>query len=175
MKWCRFQTADGPSYGIIEGDNVIEVTGDPIRGEYERTSNVQPLSDVKLLVPVIPPTFYAAGINFREHVEEIAAKRGEEPQFPPAADVGYRANNALVAEGEAIVVPSDANELLQYEGELVLVIGKQCKNVSEEEALDYVFGYTIGNDVSERVWQRGDRTMWRGKNTDTFKPMGPGS
>ena len=61
----------------------------------------------------------------------------------------------------------------QYEGELVVVIGKRCKRVSEAEALDYVFGYTIGNDVSERAWQRGDRTLWRGKNTDTFKPMGP--
>jgi 2-keto-4-pentenoate hydratase/2-oxohepta-3-ene-1,7-dioic acid hydratase in catechol pathway len=78
-----------------------------------------------------------------------------------------------VAHGEPIVVPKDATELVQYEGELVVVIGKKCKRVSEEEALDYVFGYTIGNDVSERTWQRGDRTLWRGKNTDTFKPMGP--
>jgi 2-keto-4-pentenoate hydratase/2-oxohepta-3-ene-1,7-dioic acid hydratase in catechol pathway len=52
-------------------------------------------------------------------------------------------------------------------------MGKECKNVSEADALDYVLGYTIGNDVSERTWQRGDRTMWRAKNTDTFKPMGP--
>jgi 2-keto-4-pentenoate hydratase/2-oxohepta-3-ene-1,7-dioic acid hydratase in catechol pathway len=172
MKWCRFQSGDKATYGIIEGDNVIEVSGTPF-DSYERTANVQPLSAVKLLVPVVPPTFYAAGINFREHVTEMAAKRGEEPQFPDAADVGYRANNALVADGEAIVVPSDAHELLQYEGELVVVIGKQCKKVSEEEALDYVLGYTIGNDVSERTWQRNDRTMWRAKNTDTFKPMGP--
>ena len=70
-------------------------------------------------------------------------------------------------------MPSDATEVLQYEGELVAVIGKKCKHVTEEEALDYVFGYTIGNDVSERTWQHGDRTLWRGKNTDTFKPMGP--
>jgi 2-keto-4-pentenoate hydratase/2-oxohepta-3-ene-1,7-dioic acid hydratase in catechol pathway len=63
---------------------------------------------------------------------------------------------------------------VQYEGELVVVFGKTCKRVSEAEALDYyVLGYTIGNDVSERTWQRGDRTLWRGKNTDTFKPMGP--
>ena len=93
MKWCRFQTADGPAYGIIEGDNVIQVSGDPIRGEYEKTDKVQPLSGVKLLVPVIPPTFYAAGINFREHVEEMAAKRGEEPNFPPAADVGRQTDS----------------------------------------------------------------------------------
>ena len=70
-------------------------------------------------------------------------------------------------------MPKDATEELQYEGELVVVIGKECKNVSEAEALDYVLGYTIGNDVSERTWQRNDRTMWRAKNTDTFKPMGP--
>jgi len=95
------------------------------------------------------------------------------PAVPPAADVGYRANNALVATDEPIVVPKDAGEQVQYEGELVAVIGKRCKRVAESEALDYVFGYTLGNDVSERAWQRGDRTFWRGKNTDTFKPMGP--
>jgi len=172
MKWCRFQNGDHASYGIIEGDNVIEVSGSPF-DTYTRTSNSKPLSAVKLLVPVIPPTFYAAGINFREHVTEMALKRGEEPQFPPAADVGYRANNALAAHDDPIVVPRDATEVFQYEGELVAVIGKKCKKVSEADALDYVLGYTIGNDVSERTWQRGDRTLWRAKNTDTFKPMGP--
>ena len=172
MRWCRFQNGDQASYGIIEGDNVTEVSGSPF-GEHAKTGNTQPLSSVKLLVPVIPATFYAAGINYRAHVTEMAQARGEEPQFPPAADVGYRANNALTAHGEPIIVPKDATEVFQYEGELVVVIGKQCKGVSEEESLDYVFGYTIGNDVSERTWQRGDRTMWRAKNTDTFKPMGP--
>jgi len=126
-----------------------------------------------LLVPVIPPTFYAAGLNYREHVNTVARERGEKPKFPPQADIGYRANNALIAHGEPIVIPRDASELVQYEGELVAVIGKTCRRVSEDEALDYVFGYTIGNDVSERSWQRSDRTLWRAKNTDTFKPMGP--
>ena len=172
MQWCRFQHGNNASYGIIEGSIVYEVTGDPFH-DYHRTSTTHPLSGVKLLVPVIPPTFYAAGVNFREHVTAMAKKRGEEPKFPPYADVGYRANNALVAQDEAIVIPKDATDLVQYEGELVVVIGKTCHRVSEERALDYVFGYTIGNDVSERTWQRNDRTLWRGKNTDTFKPMGP--
>jgi 2-keto-4-pentenoate hydratase/2-oxohepta-3-ene-1,7-dioic acid hydratase in catechol pathway len=79
----------------------------------------------------------------------------------------------LIAHEQPIIVPKDATEDLQYEGELVAIIGKKCKNVSEKEALDYVLGFTIGNDVSERTWQRNDRTMWRAKNTDTFKPMGP--
>jgi 2-keto-4-pentenoate hydratase/2-oxohepta-3-ene-1,7-dioic acid hydratase in catechol pathway len=172
MRWCRFQSGDTVSYGIVEEDTVVGVAGSPFEG-YTRTSNSHRLAEVKLLVPVIPPTFYAAGVNYREHVTKMAALRGVEPQFPPAADVGYRANNALIAQNEAIVIPKDATELVQYEGELVAVIGRQCKHVSEAEALDYVLGFTIGNDVSERTWQNGDRTFWRGKNADTFKPMGP--
>lgn len=172
MKWCRF-TADGVTgYGIVEGDKVYGVSGSPF-GEYARTGAAYGLGEVRLEVPVIPPTFYAAGINYPEHVTWAAQMRGEEPNLPKKADVGYRANNALAPHGHDIVVPADATEELQYEGELVAVIGKTCRNVSEAEALDYVLGYTIGNDVSERYWQRNDRTMWRAKNTDTFKPMGP--
>jgi 2-keto-4-pentenoate hydratase/2-oxohepta-3-ene-1,7-dioic acid hydratase in catechol pathway len=172
VKWCRFQSGRKVAYGIIEETTVTEVTGTPFEA-YARTSTTFPLSQVKLLVPVIPPTFYAAGVNYREHVTEMAHRRGVKPEFPPNADVGYRANNALIATDEPIVIPRDATDQVQYEGELVAVIGKRCKRVSEAEALDCVFGYTIGNDVSERTWQRGDRTFWRGKNTDTFKPMGP--
>ena len=172
MKWCRFQSGDKPAFGIIEGDSVVEVTGSPF-DDYSRTSNTHTLASVKLLVPVIPPTFYAAGINYPEHVSWAAQLRNQEPNLPKKADVGYRAVNALIAHEEPILVPKDATEEVQYEGELVAVIGKKCHGVSEAEALDYVLGYTIGNDVSERTWQRGDRTLWRAKNTDTFKPMGP--
>lgn len=172
VKWCRFQASAGPRYGLVEGDTVTGVTGTPFTSA-EPDGEPIPLSEARLLVPVIPPTFYAAGINFREHVTEMAARRGEKPVFPPAADIGYRAVNALIADGETIVIPEDASELVQYEGELVAVIGRECKHVTPEAALGYVLGYTIGNDVSERTWQREDRTLWRAKNTDTFKPMGP--
>ena len=172
MKWCRFQSGSDVGVGIIEGDNVIAVDGTPF-DSYTKTSKSYPLGSVKLLVPVIPPTFYAAGINYPEHVTWAAKMRGEEPNLPKKADVGYRAINAWIPHDDPIIVPKDATEQVQYEGELVVVIGKKCKNVSQSEALDYVLGYTIGNDVSERTWQRGDRTMWRAKNTDTFKPMGP--
>ncbi len=172
MRWCRFQDGERARYGVIEGDTVIGVDGEPW-GAYTRTGSAHPLASTKLLVPVIPPTFYAAGLNYREHVTEVAKTQGIEPAFPPHADVGYRANNALIADGEEIVIPRDATELVQYEGELVAVFERQCRRVSEAEALDHVFGYTIGNDVSERTWQRDDRTFFRSKNTDTFKPMGP--
>src|SRR3989442_4615751 len=172
MKWCRFQSGKTVSYGLIDGTTLTEVTGSPFES-YSKTSNPSILSRFKLLVPGIPPTFYAAGVNYREHVTEMAHRRGVKPEFPPNADVGYRANNALVATDEPIVIPRDATDQVQYEGELVAVIGKRCKRVSEAEALDYVFGYTIGNDVSERTWQRGDRTFWRGQNTGTLKTIGP--
>jgi 2-keto-4-pentenoate hydratase/2-oxohepta-3-ene-1,7-dioic acid hydratase in catechol pathway len=173
MKWCRFQAGRTISYGVIDDNNTVtEVTGSPF-DTHAPTGTTHMLSQVKMLVPVIPPTFYAAGVNYRLHVTEMAERRGVKPEFPPQADVGYRAHNALIPTDEPIVIPRDATDQVQYEGELVVVIGKRAKHLSEAEALDCVFGYTIGNDVSERTWQRGDRTFWRGKNTDTFKPMGP--
>jgi 2-keto-4-pentenoate hydratase/2-oxohepta-3-ene-1,7-dioic acid hydratase in catechol pathway len=95
------------------------------------------------------------------------------PNVPDRPEIGYRAQNALIAHDEDVVIPRDATEQVHYEGELVVVIGKTAKHLSEDNALSCVLGYTIGNDVSERTWQREDRTFWRSKNTDTFKPMGP--
>jgi 2-keto-4-pentenoate hydratase/2-oxohepta-3-ene-1,7-dioic acid hydratase in catechol pathway len=172
MRWIRYEKNGQPSYGILEGDTVTEVRGDPFAG-YEKTTTRQPMASVKLLTPVEPRTFYCAGLNYAEHVIEAARKRGQEPNLPKAADIGYRANNALIAHGEAIVIPPDATERVQYEGELVAVIGRKARGLSEAEALGCVLGWTIGNDVSERTWQAGDRTLWRAKNADTFKPMGP--
>ena len=122
--------------------------------------------------PVIPGNFYAAGLNYRAHIE-WANSRGGNYKVPEQADIGYRSNNALIGSGHDIVIPADSKGPVEYEGELVAVIGCRAKNVSERAALDYVAGYTLGNDVSERAWQKSDRTLWRAKNTDTFKPMGP--
>ena len=172
MKWYRFQAGDLISYGVVEDYHVAQVSGSPF-GEHRASGARYPLSDVKLLVPVIPPTFYACGINYPEHVRWAAEKLGTQPNIPRKPDVGYRAVNALIANGENIVKPRDSSDEFQYEGELVAVIGKKAKRVSKDEVLDCVLGYTIGNDVSERSWQREDRTFWRAKNADTFKPMGP--
>jgi 2-keto-4-pentenoate hydratase/2-oxohepta-3-ene-1,7-dioic acid hydratase in catechol pathway len=160
------------SYGRIDGDSVVAVDGAPW-GAAKETGARHALSSVKLLIPTIPSTFFCVGINYRDHIIQAAKRRGVEPQFPQRPDIGYRANNALCAHEDAIVKPRDSGEVFQYEGELVAVIGKQGRKIPQEKALDYVFGWTIGNDVSERTWQRNDRTMWRAKNADTFKPMGP--
>jgi 2-keto-4-pentenoate hydratase/2-oxohepta-3-ene-1,7-dioic acid hydratase in catechol pathway len=171
MRWIRYSHQGRTSYGILEGDRIAEVLGDPFGG-YERTKVVRELASVKIEVPVIPPTFYCVGLYYAEHIREVAAKQGIKANLPEQPDVGYRANNALIAHGEPVIIPRDATKM-QYEGELVVVIGKKAKNLSEAEALSCVLGYTVGNDVSERVWQKSDRTLWRAKNTDTFKPMGP--
>jgi 2-keto-4-pentenoate hydratase/2-oxohepta-3-ene-1,7-dioic acid hydratase in catechol pathway len=170
--WCRFGRDDWTGFGLVEEDRVTAIDGTPW-GEYRTTARTFPLAQVKLLVPVVPSTFYCVGINYADHIRKMAAMRKTEPVFPKKPDIGYRANNALIAHEEAIVKPADSGEAFQYEAELVAVFGRRARKVSRETALDYVFGWTIGNDVSERSWQKEDRTLWRAKNTDTFKPMGP--
>jgi 2-keto-4-pentenoate hydratase/2-oxohepta-3-ene-1,7-dioic acid hydratase in catechol pathway len=172
MRWLRYSHQGQTAYGILEGETIEEVEGDPFSG-YEPAGTTLRLADVKIELPVIPPTFYCVGLNYPEHIRKVAAKHGIAPDLPEKPDVGYRANNALIAHGEAVVIPRHATEKVQYEGELVVVIGRRAKHLSKTDALSCVLGYTIGNDVSERTWQKSDRTLWRAKNTDTFKPMGP--
>ncbi len=117
--------------------------------------------------------FYAAGLNYRAHIEWANKHHGTSFKVPAQADIGYRSPNAIIASGEDIVIPKDSPGPVEFEGELVAVIRNQIRNVGEEEALQHVWGYTLGNDVSERTWQKSDRTLWRAKNSDTFKPMGP--
>jgi 2-keto-4-pentenoate hydratase/2-oxohepta-3-ene-1,7-dioic acid hydratase in catechol pathway len=173
MLWCRFEKDGRAVYGLVEGETVTAVDGNPF-SQHRTTDTRLPLADVKLLVPVIPPTFYAIGSNYRNHVIERSKVKGfKEPKFYDRPRVGYRANSALIASGEDIVKPADSGPRFEYEGELVAVIGRRCRNVTPEEADACIFGWTIGNDITERDWQKNDPTNLRGKNSDTFKPMGP--
>jgi 2-keto-4-pentenoate hydratase/2-oxohepta-3-ene-1,7-dioic acid hydratase in catechol pathway len=172
MKWCRFQLGGSASYGLVEDDQVLEVEGNPFTG-HKTTPRRHKLSEVKLLVPVIPGTFYAIGSNYHNHIVERAKVKGTAPKFYDRPRVGYRANSALIASGDDIVKPKDAGPRFEYEGELVAVLGKTVRKASPEACAEAIFGWTIGNDVTERDWQRDDPTNLRGKNADTFKPMGP--
>src|SRR5256884_1403194 len=173
MKWCRFQVGGTISYGIVEDEaHVTAVSASPFE-TYTVTATIYPLSEVKLLVPVIPPTFYAGGLNYPEHVKWWAQYSGLKLRDLTEPGIGYRTNNALIAHEEHIVKPKDASDEFQVEGELVAVIGKKARHLSPENALSCVLGYTIGNDVSQRTWQLQDGSLWRAKNSDTLKPMGP--
>jgi 2-keto-4-pentenoate hydratase/2-oxohepta-3-ene-1,7-dioic acid hydratase in catechol pathway len=172
MRFAKFTTGGKTSWGIVEGDRIVEIAGEPF-GEWQRTPQRHALADVKIELPLVPRTFYCAGLNYVKHLKEAASLRGEVPNVPDRAEIGYRAQNALIAHDEDVVIPKNATGKIHYEGELVVVIGRKAKHLSEADAMGCVFGYTIGNDVSERTWQRADRGLWRAKNTDTFKPMGP--
>ena len=160
MKWARVEHEGRAHYAIVEDEQVRLVRGDPFNG-HEPDGRSLPLAGLRWLAPVIPPNFYAVGLNYTEHVRMEAELRGKEPVFPSAPDVGYRSANALIGHDEAIVIPADATDRVEYEGEIVGVVGREAKNLSEAEALDCLLGYTIGNDVSERTWQKSDRTLWR--------------
>ena len=162
MKWARIEVDGSPVRVSIEED--LLVAGDGRSFSVERA---------RFLPPVVPGNFYAAGLNFRAHIEWANRHHGTSYKAPTQADIGYRSSNALVGSGADIVIPADSPGPVEYEGELVAVIGRAARNVGEAQALDCVAGYTLGNDVSERTWQRSDRTLWRAKNADTFKPMGP--
>jgi 2-keto-4-pentenoate hydratase/2-oxohepta-3-ene-1,7-dioic acid hydratase in catechol pathway len=162
MKRARIQLNGVPEEVVLEGENLVARDG---RRVAVRTAT--------FLAPVVPGNFYAAGLNYRAHIEWANTYHGGNYKVPTQADIGYRSNNALVGSGADIVIPRDSTGPVEFEGELVAVIGKPARNLTEEKALSCVAGYTLGNDVSERAWQRSDRTLWRAKNADTFKPMGP--
>jgi 2-keto-4-pentenoate hydratase/2-oxohepta-3-ene-1,7-dioic acid hydratase in catechol pathway len=122
------------------------------------------LADVRLLAPVEPSKVIAVGLNYRSHL-------GERP-VPPYPGLFAKLPTSIVGPGDGIVMPPDATDL-HYEGEMVIVIGKRAHGVPEAAALDYVFGVTAGNDVSERAWQRNDLQWFRAKASDTFGPIGP--
>ena len=172
MIWCRFEVNQTASYGIIDGETVTRVDGSPF-GQHTVTSTTHPLSQVKLLAPVIPGMLYAAGPNYRGNVDGMAARRGSPPSYPDRPSPNYRSVHAIIGTEENIVVPKECSGAVQPEGQLAVVMGRKARNVSVDEAIDCVFGYTIGNDISQRTWQQADRTMFRGKNCDTWKPMGP--
>jgi 2-keto-4-pentenoate hydratase/2-oxohepta-3-ene-1,7-dioic acid hydratase in catechol pathway len=169
MIWCRFEDAGSPVYGLVEEAVVTAVTGNPF-GKYEESNRRLPLAELRLLPPTVPNTFFCAGMNYRAHAQR-AARDGHRVSERP--EVGYRANSALTGHQSPIVRPADCDEPLVAEGELVAVIGRPLRHASRDEARAGIFGWTIGNDVSVRGWQRADRTFWRSKNSDTFKPMGP--
>ena len=173
MRWCAIRHDGRRVHGIVEDDLVVLVDGDPFHGHRE-TGERLPLAEVEFLPPVIPPTFYAVGYNYAGHNAGVQARTGKPaPPSPERPEVNYRAQSALIGHGGAIVKPADCAGPFEAEAELVAVIGRDVRRCSRDEAIASVFGWSIGNDVSARGWQRSDRTFWRAKNSDTFKPMGP--
>jgi 2-keto-4-pentenoate hydratase/2-oxohepta-3-ene-1,7-dioic acid hydratase in catechol pathway len=169
MKIIRYQTKQNAiHHASLQSDgSAREVNGD-IFGQFEVTGKI--VKPQKLLAPLAPVNLLCIGLNYRRHAEE-----GKSP-IPEHPVVFMKATTAVQNPGDPIVLPRHlrSNEV-DYECELAVVIGKRCKNVSRENALDYVLGYTCANDVSARDWQiKWGGSQWcRGKTFDTFAPLGP--
>jgi 2-keto-4-pentenoate hydratase/2-oxohepta-3-ene-1,7-dioic acid hydratase in catechol pathway len=151
---CYAQAKDGRFF-LIDGDcfNIKWVSEKPYHGE------------VKILAPVEPSKIIALGANYRKHAQELKLTVNADPTIflkPPTA---------VIADGEDIIIP-EGSTTIDYEAELAIVIGKDCKKVKKEDAYSVILGYTCANDVSERVYQKLDGQWARAKGFDTFCPLG---
>ncbi len=170
MRYLRITTEEMPegTYGILKGETIYLLDGSPLAGG-KKTGRTISLNQVKsFLPPVQPPNIIAVGLNYSDH-----ARESNKP-LPPAPIIFLKATTSLTGHLCPIVLPREAPSCVDYEAELVVVIGKPVRNVPEEKALEYVFGYTCGNDVSARDCQLKIDQQWaRGKSFDTFAPVGP--
>jgi 2-keto-4-pentenoate hydratase/2-oxohepta-3-ene-1,7-dioic acid hydratase in catechol pathway len=156
MKHCRFKADGEVRHGIVDGDRVM----DPRRGDRHE------LEEVRLLAPVQPRKFLGIGLNYADHIAESGM---EAPEFPVFFN---KQVTCVVGPGDDVHMPR-VSSLLDYEGELAMVIGERCRHVSEERAPEVIAGYTITNDLSVRDWQLRTPTMTLGKSFDTHGPLGP--
>ncbi len=168
MRIARFLSGGRVQNGrMVDDSTALRIEGD-LFGEHRETG--ERMAVEKLLAPIVPVDILCIGLNYREHAKESGAPI---PQHPV---LFIKAGSTLNNPFDPILVPRRSRQI-DYEGELAIVIGKAAKHVSREEALDYVFGYTIGNDVSARDWQRqkelGGGQWARGKSFDGFCPLGP--
>jgi 2-keto-4-pentenoate hydratase/2-oxohepta-3-ene-1,7-dioic acid hydratase in catechol pathway len=166
-KYIRYRTdSKSASYGLVEGETVREIRGDPF-GTHSVLQAVGRVEDLTLLNPCQPTKIVAVGRNYRSHLGDRV-----HPQNP---EIFYKPLSSMQDPDGPIVIPRDATNV-HYEGELVVVIGKRLKDATREEARAAVFGVTCGNDVTDRDWQYGaqrDVQWWRAKGSDTFAPAGP--
>jgi 2-keto-4-pentenoate hydratase/2-oxohepta-3-ene-1,7-dioic acid hydratase in catechol pathway len=166
MRLIRYRTGnDTPRYGWVYEDQVGPIDGSPF-GEFRRLEAEIPLHTVRLMAPVEPSKIVCVGRNYAEHAREQGFEVPEIPMLfmkPPSS---------IISPGEKIILPPQSSRV-EHEGELAVVIGRKGRWIPAEEALQYVLGYTVANDVTARDLQRKDGQWTRGKGFDTFCPVGP--
>jgi len=187
MKLATYSTGSGARVGVIRGDRIVDLTapgapatmleliqaGPPAWAEIERRSLAAgaaslPLGSVRLLAPLAnPPKIVAIGLNYMDHCRE------QNVPVPDRPLVFAKFSSSIIGPGDDIVWDPALTQQVDYEAELGVVIGRRARRVSVERALEYVFGYTIVNDVSARDLQFPDKQWVRGKSLDTFCPLGP--
>lgn len=165
MKFARYIRNGQTFYGVVEGE-VIKALSSSLFEQTVFTGEDFPLNEVQLLTPVEPGKLVCVGLNYKLHAEESGAAVPEEPMLFMCSP------QAAIANGETILLDNDRDRI-DFEAELAIVVGHGCKNVPQDQAQKYIFGYTCSNDVSNRILQRRDGQFTRAKSFDTYKPMGP--
>jgi 2-keto-4-pentenoate hydratase/2-oxohepta-3-ene-1,7-dioic acid hydratase in catechol pathway len=157
MRLCRYDAGEGPRHGIVEDGFVSDRSDASLR---------RPLGEIRLLAPVVPRKYLAIGLNYADHIAESGMQA---PEFQVFFN---KQVTCVVGPGEDVHMPR-VSKLLDYEGELALVIGARCRHVPVGSAHEVIAGYTIANDVTVRDWQLRTPTMTIGKSFDTHGPLGP--
>ncbi|HHT83243.1 MAG TPA: fumarylacetoacetate hydrolase family protein [Clostridiales bacterium] len=152
---CAIKENDG--YFLIESGDCFDI---------KRVSHTKITGDIKLLAPVVPSKIIALGANYRDHAKELNLS------LNPVPLIFFKPPTSVIGHDEYIVLPP-CSQKVDYEAELAVIIGKDCKNISEEEAESVILGFTCANDVTERVFQKMDGQWARAKGFDTFCPLGP--
>ncbi|NJP41377.1 fumarylacetoacetate hydrolase family protein [Oscillospiraceae bacterium HV4-5-C5C] len=168
MRYIRYRYQEQISYGLLEGDMIRPCLGSPETGGLKPAGAAAPLrlAQVTLLAPLRPGKMVCVGLNYLDHIEEFHKTRPTEPVL------FIKPLSALLSPGQAIVRPPESSRV-DYEGELVTVIGRRACRVSQEEARACIWGYTCGNDVTARDLQPQNGQWTRAKGFDTFAPLGP--
>lgn len=175
MKLVTFLHRSSRKIGILDGERVYAASwpGDMLgliqRGiTPDQIAEYYPLDEVKLDAPLRPGKIIAIGRNYKEHAEEYGN------ELPPAPLIFAKFPSSVIGSGDTITWSKSITNSVDWEVELGVIIGRKARNVKEQDALNHVFGYTVGNDVSARDIQLKQDTQWtRGKSLDTFCPLGP--
>lgn len=165
MRYVRFELDNEVLFGAVEPSGIRVYDNQLLHGG-KPTDRIEELAAVKLLAPVEPSKIVCIGMNYAAHAAEISQEVPSEPLM------FFKPTSAIVGPGEPIVLPWQSKKV-ELEVELAIVIGKLAKNVSVEDARDFIFGYTIANDVTARDLQFSDLQWARSKGFDTFCPLGP--
>lgn len=165
MKIVSFQLNGNVSYGVIENNEIMLIEGD-IFGDFVVTDTRVSLDEIKILPPVVPSKAVCIGLNYHDHIEETNSKVPDRPV------VFIKPSTAVIGHMDDIKYP-ELSKRVDYEGELAVVIGKKAKDINVNDAKEYIFGYTCGNDVTARDLQPADGQWTVSKSFDTFLPLGP--
>ena len=168
MHLIRHRTPNGPAYAALQANGEAHAVEGDILGHYRVTDRL--VTPGKRLAPIVPANIIGIALNYRKHAEETGKGVPKRPMW------FAKTSNAIQHPGDPIYLPKSAgSEKVDFEGELAVLIGKPARNVKPSEALSYVFGYTIANDVSARDWQYewGGGQFCQAKSFDTFCPLGP--